>query len=168
MNYEDNEALDFFTDPTNTDSNIRVTKSSISSDWSVSNRGPLMFTIHTRKNEYLDLTKTYLKLVVQVTKDDGTAIENISENWNDQKSAPEISLPCDFFDALIRNMKIRINGTPVGGACVDRPQAAMIKLLLSVNRSYVSSVIKESMAWIPDVGEDFRKQIYKKIQKERL
>ena len=152
------EALDLCSNPIKSNPIAYTTETTATPNYSLDNDGPICFTISTARGEFLDLSKIFLTLSVQVLESDGGKLPDTPE-YGIKHPPPKVSIPCNFFDALIHQLKIKINGQAIGGSAPDRAQASMLKQLVSLNYGYSDNILKSSVVWKKDIGDSYRDDV---------
>ena len=154
------EIEDLFTSPKLSDPVAFTREITVFPMSALENQGPLTWVIPRVEDEFTDLTQSRLKLVVKVERGNGDKLEKwredglkpLSKDGSSEPNHPEISIPCDFFDALIKRLTVEINGVAIGGQNAHHPQSAFLKNLLSVSSDYADRVLKNSLVWIKVSG----------------
>jgi len=155
--------LDFFTSPKAQDTILSTQEVSYPPTNALDNTGPVIFNIPAVDDEFTDLSKFSLAITVLVRRSDGTNIseastDQVPTNTNDSESGeeerdassssvPEVSIPNDFIDSLIRRMGVEINSVRTGSDHTHHPQVGVLKHLLTTPRNVAESNLANSIIW---------------------
>ena len=131
---------------------------------SLDHGGPVQFHLLPDANHYTDLGQCTLTMVVQVVNADGSKIPDEVANkiQADGKQGgipafPDVTIPNNFFGALIRSIDVAINGFKVSvGANLHFPQVSTIINLLSYSSEYGEGILHRKICWEKDAGDEMR------------
>ena len=94
--------------------------------------GPIEFFIQGNDTQYVDLSKTRLKLTCKVVDEDGSAIEAAEAAPGDYTYAPVNNLIASAFDRVT----VHLNGTELTPKVSLYPYQAFLETLLSYGSDY--------------------------------
>ena len=115
-----------------------------SSSGAITKAGPIIFNIEANPKYFTDLTNTYLRVKLRVTKNGGQSLV--------KEDKGQMTVTNDFFNSLFSRIKLELNDVSCNANTTTHPTATLVKYLTSCNQFYRENILRHSNVWYKDFG----------------